>query len=640
MSNPDVHAPAHEGSWRSPLAVAAMLLGVLAIYVPPALISGDAGLVGLDYYQEHLHRIRYAHEALGTAWPPGWYTRELLGAPFWSNLQSCPLIPTRLALLLCHPLFAYAPGVALAATLSALFTFLYARSVGVGRVGAAVAGWTFACSGYFACRVMAGHLPVLEAYPALPLFLWLNEGRASPARLLALGFATGAAFLAGHPQLPIYALITAVAYAVYRHGRSCVPRVGTMIAGVGTGSVVLWPMVLLIGRSTRMMMIERPANNTAFPLSRLAAFLFPWADGWPATVPRVPEIPFHGYPSDATFWDTVCYVGWLPLFAAGALVAACAWRRRLPARPWGFVALAGLVALLTAVPAVQHVLVTLHLTVLRSPARQLYVTAFALALATGLAADRIGRASPLVLSLLIAVHVLDLGSHDLWFVTTRPLPRDFYQRVSPDLVKQVGDGRLAVDYNLLVPESRTLDDAGFFDSLPLLVPYRGVTVLAGSPPERAEETFNAGAELPPAALAKLCVKLVFTARRRDDLKVVMDAGRWAVYEVPHPEPRARVATGTARYQRPEPDRILVEVDARTPGRLEVVEAWDPGWHATVDGQPAPLVPAGGFLLGVDLTAGRHFVELRFRTPGFGQGLAMSLVCLAVLAGLAARARGD
>jgi hypothetical protein len=30
-------------------------------------------------------------------------------------------------------------------------------------------------AGFFASRVMAGHLPLLEAYPALPQLLWLVD---------------------------------------------------------------------------------------------------------------------------------------------------------------------------------------------------------------------------------------------------------------------------------------------------------------------------------------------------------------------------------------------------------------------------------------------------------------------------------
>ncbi len=117
-----------------------------------------------------------------TPYIAAWYPHELLGAPFAANLQNFPLIPTRLILLLLDPSVAYAVGVAIAAALAALFTYLYCRRLGLSEVASITAGWTFACAGYFGCRVTAGHLPLLEAYPALPLLLWLAERALDPRR--------------------------------------------------------------------------------------------------------------------------------------------------------------------------------------------------------------------------------------------------------------------------------------------------------------------------------------------------------------------------------------------------------------------------------------------------------------------------
>src|SRR5688572_25225448 len=220
---------------RSALALGLMTLGILAVYFPIADAPTDNALFGIDYHQLHARRIRFAQEALfgaeGAGALPGWYPRELMGTPFWSNIQNFPFIPTRLAVVLTSdPLGAFYAGVNLAAVLAGAFTFLYARRIGLGRTAAAGAGWTFACAGFFASRLMAGHLPLLEAYPALPLLLWLAEcwlrpdagegGTPGPIRqkltLLALGLSTTCVALAGHPQLPFYAIGMAGLYLLYR----------------------------------------------------------------------------------------------------------------------------------------------------------------------------------------------------------------------------------------------------------------------------------------------------------------------------------------------------------------------------------------------------------------------------------------
>jgi len=163
-------------SLRGSLAILAMSLGVVLVYSSPPY--PNTVLTGLDYLQLHSRRMQFARDALFSSGfsLPAWYPRELLGTPFWSNLQNFPFIPTRLLVLLTwDPLGPYSYGVAvtLSAALAALFTYLYLRKIGLGLTACAAAGWTFACSGFYAARVAAGHLPLLEAYPALPLLLWL-----------------------------------------------------------------------------------------------------------------------------------------------------------------------------------------------------------------------------------------------------------------------------------------------------------------------------------------------------------------------------------------------------------------------------------------------------------------------------------
>jgi hypothetical protein len=186
---------------------------------------------------------------------PAWYSRELLGTPFRANIQNFPFIPTRLLIVMLldpsAPL-TYPIMVTLSAVLAALFTFLYGRRIGIGNLGAAIGGWTFACSGYYASRIAAGHLPLLEAYPALPMLLWMIESQLRdpqhPRRwMLALGAGAACAALAGHPQIPAYSLATAAAYALWRNGlRSTHRAIGPMILGVGCAAFALLPMALIM----------------------------------------------------------------------------------------------------------------------------------------------------------------------------------------------------------------------------------------------------------------------------------------------------------------------------------------------------------------------------------------------------------
>ena len=67
-------------------------------------------------------------------------------------------------------------------------------------------------------------------------------------------------------------------------------------------------------------------------------------------------------------------------------------------------------------------------------------------------------------------------------------------------------------------------------------------------------------------------------------------------------------------------------------------AWDPGWTAEVDGSYAPVFRGNGFNIAVPVETGKHFVTLRYHTPGRKSGWALSIVDVAFLSALILSAR--
>ena len=57
----------------------------------------------------------------------------------------------------------------------------------------------------------------------------------------------------------------------------------------------------------------------------------------------------------------------------------------------------------------------------------------------------------------------------------------------------------------------------------------------------------------------------------------------------------------------EPEHVVLEVEASAPALLVLAEAWYPGWRATVDGDPAAVYPANGWMRAVPVPVGRHRV---------------------------------
>ena len=632
---------------------------------------------------------------------PGWYPRELLGTPFWSNVQNFPFIPTRLLVLLTmDPAGPYNYGVAvtLSAVLAALFTYLYLRKIGLGIAGSAAAGWTFACSGYYASRVAAGHLPLLEAYPGLPLLLWVTEsliqahvsGESSRRWIGGAAISTTCLILAGHPQLPLYSIGAVCFYALWRAGLWRALWVWiTMALGIGIASFALVPMAMLVGRSTRLLVLGPASNDLSMPYGRLLAFFFPWRDGLPPLLDPTAVNPFRGYPNLTYFWDTVSYTGILPWIAASLFLGFAA-RAKLegpPRRIALFMVMLGIAGIVLSLPLVHEVTAFIPGTFLRSPARVIYLTVFALAIALGAGVHAaFGAVRPriarIAVPLLMTIHLVDLADHDRRFIMRESLslPSNESEMITR-ILKKVGDGRAAIDYELALPMDRTVDDIGFFDSIMLARSYRAMLSLAGAPRDLNIQTFN-GSTISSRALAAAGVKFVITSAERADLPSEGQIRGIRIYRVPSPSRRAEFfdrdnirfllpeqihsilrdsqvdlgsvlllpdeaaaaaerAVGvegsndypTVDYRRPDSDHIEITVNTGKSGYLRVIESWDPGWSATVDGLPVPIVPAMDALLSVPMAPGRHEVRFVYRTPGAVVGQAISIISLVLLGGL-------
>jgi hypothetical protein len=93
---------------------------------------------------------------------------------------------------------------------------------------------------------------------------------------------------------------------------------------------------------------------------------------------------------------------------------------------------------------------------------------------------------------------------------------------------------------------------------------------------------------------------------------------------------AQGGTGTVRIAELFGDRVRLEADADTPGVLVLVDAWDPGWRAWIDGRPAQVLRANSSFRAVSMPAGRHMVEMRYRPWPILAGLSVSAVGLVAL----------
>ena len=100
-----------------------------------------------------------------------------------------------------------------------------------------------------------------------------------------------------------------------------------------------------------------------------------------------------------------------------------------------------------------------------------------------------------------------------------------------------------------------------------------------------------------------------------------------------PDPAAQ-----ARFTVHSPQSLSLQVAAPAPALLVLSEVAYPGWQASIDGQPAPLLRADYVLRAVPVPPGEHTVSLEFRPISFTAGAVISGLTLLATAVVLVRRR--
>jgi hypothetical protein len=117
--------------------------------------------------------------------------------------------------------------------------------------------------------------------------------------------------------------------------------------------------------------------------------------------------------------------------------------------------------------------------------------------------------------------------------------------------------------------------------------------------------------------------------RFDPLRIAILDSAFTQIQVPPftalPEPSANHTTVTAMS--PGSYDIALEQPATAGQALVVSDNYFPGWHATANGQPAPVARANYNLIGIVLPAGARTVQLRFTDLAYEKGKVVTIIAL-------------
>ncbi|MBI4778505.1 YfhO family protein [Candidatus Desantisbacteria bacterium] len=172
--------------------------------------------------------------------------------------------------------------------LAGVFTYFYAKVIGLSRFSAIISGLIFMFSGFLLAHLQ--HIDILTTAIWLPLILIfmekiLSEGNKTPVYVILAGISIGIQILAGHQQITLYSLSCISLYfffgVLYRHPHKIPTFLGTfmliMLIGFGIGAIQMIPTYELLSLSDRGGGISlKYANSFNFLPMNFITFVLPY----------------------------------------------------------------------------------------------------------------------------------------------------------------------------------------------------------------------------------------------------------------------------------------------------------------------------------------------------------------------------
>jgi hypothetical protein len=371
----------------------------------PEILWGGQSLYWTDLSWIHFPRHIFAAGEWLAGRPPLWDPYEDLGIPLLAETQVGALYP--LSLLFLGP---FSPARTLALfilihhTLAALFTYILARSLAMGRPAAVVAGLAFGLGGFLMAQVP--NLNIMAGAAWLPLILYgVTRLKSWPAALLA-GVPLAVQILVAQPQIVFYTLVVVAGYGVYQISTdffsSLTPTLslGERGAGgegpmhravrtalffavaVGTGLLLAAPQLLPTWELQQLSVRDQARGlefltENSLPPAMWLNLLLPGAFGNNVV----------GFQGGDPFQEVFVYIGFIPL-----LLLPFGWGERAARFFWLLLLAGALLAMGGHTPLYEYVMQHLPgFALFRIPARWLMVVNLALAMLAGFGLERLLR---------------------------------------------------------------------------------------------------------------------------------------------------------------------------------------------------------------------------------------------------------
>jgi len=388
--------PARRFSRADWIAVGSLLLLAIVI-LGKVILAGGADVIGgwgTDVRLQYFAWRTFGSAQLRAGVIPLWNPHIYCGTPFLAGIQGAVFYPPSLLYLPLPTALGINYSVLLHLFLAGLFTYLFARYLGLQEIAGFMAAAAFMLSHPYLFHIYAGHLSNLATMVWTPLILLFVEMLFRTRRWwlsLVIGALLTVQLLAGHPQYFLYSCVGVGLYFIFRcvaewraHGARrlatlfCIMAAGVLLAILLLAAQMV-PAAEFAAQSARQQMQDKVwwAGLFSLPRENLLTFFVP--DFLGAGTSHDPMA--FGYWGRNYIWEMSAYVGITTLLLG--LVATVFRRNR---HTWSLLALAAatLVLAMGKYTLVFGLLVRVPgYTMFRGSSKFIYLTALSLSLLGG-----------------------------------------------------------------------------------------------------------------------------------------------------------------------------------------------------------------------------------------------------------------
>ncbi len=273
--------------------VAILLCVLICLFFGRNLLSGESIFLEIKIDPSSFYGFypwgKFSREVIHSGYIPLWNPYIGLGYPFLANFQSAIFYPLKILIYLLPFMAGLDTFLMARLFIAGFFTYLFCRSIQLGKTGSILAAVSFMFCGQF-MRYL--NMILLNVEICIPILLWAINNIIDRRKVYALVLGCGAlclSIIGGHPESTFYTLLFAGGWVIFklffnsktgineRLKVCCYLLGGALILGSLLSAISVIPFLQYLGRSLvyRLVILGTHHLNIKYSIS----LLLPWFYG-------------------------------------------------------------------------------------------------------------------------------------------------------------------------------------------------------------------------------------------------------------------------------------------------------------------------------------------------------------------------